>query len=79
LRYAPVCTRAYLNEFAVTVPDARRVHAALLERDVLAGLQLADWYPDDPKLRDALLVCATEVTNSDDIERFATALREVLA
>ena len=69
----------YLNEFAVRVPDARRVHAALLERGVLAGLPLADWYPDDETLRDALLVCATEVTTPADIELFASSLREVLA
>ncbi|MEA2677700.1 MAG: glycine dehydrogenase subunit 1 [Chloroflexota bacterium] len=69
----------YLNEFAVRVPDARKVHAALLERGILAGLPLADWYPDDPDLADALLVCATEVTTSDEIARFASALREVAA
>jgi glycine dehydrogenase subunit 1 len=69
----------YLNEFAIRVPDARGVHAALLERDVLAGLPLAEWYPDDPQLSDALLVCATEVTTTSDIERFATALGEVIA
>lgn len=68
----------YLNEFAVRVPDARRVHAELLGRDVLAGLPLAEWYPDDAELADALLVCATEVTTTADIERFAGALREVL-
>ncbi|MBA3778599.1 MAG: aminomethyl-transferring glycine dehydrogenase subunit GcvPA [Chloroflexi bacterium] len=67
----------YLSEFCVSVPDAERVHAALLDRGVLAGLPLARWYPDDPVLRDALLVCATEVTTSDEIERFATALREL--
>ena len=66
---------AYLNEFAVAVPDAPRVHAALLERGVLAGLPLARWYPDDERLRDALLVCATEVTTSEEIARFADALR----
>ncbi len=71
-------TAPYLNEFCITVPDARRVHAALLERDILAGLPLADWYPDDDALRDALLVCATEVTTPVDIERFVAALREVL-
>ena len=69
----------YLNEFAVRVPDARRVHAALLDRDILAGLPLADWYPDDPALQDALLVCATEVTTADDIGRFAASLREVIS
>lgn len=69
----------YLNEFAVRVPDARRVHGALLERGILAGLPLADWYPDDAALKDALLVCATEVTTSDEITKFASALREVVA
>jgi glycine dehydrogenase subunit 1 len=70
---------AYLNEFAVRVPDARKVHAALLDKGILAGLPLADWYPDDPDLADALLICATEVTTSDDVDRFASALREVVA
>jgi glycine dehydrogenase subunit 1 len=69
----------YLNEFAVRVRDARKAHAALLERGILAGLPLADWYPDDPALADALLVCATEVTTSDDIKKFADTLREVAA
>ena len=69
----------YLNEFAVRVPDAEAVHARLLERGVLAGLPLARWYPDDPELRDALLVCATEVTTSESVEIFSGALREVLA
>ena len=68
----------YLNEFAVHVPDAERVHAALLERGVLAGLPLARWYEDEA-VRDGLLVCATEVTTGSDIERFADAVREVLS
>jgi glycine dehydrogenase subunit 1 len=70
-----VHSAAYLNEFAVTVPDAPRVHAALLHRGVLAGLPLVRWYPDDARLANALLVCATEVTTSDEIDRFADALR----
>jgi glycine dehydrogenase subunit 1 len=74
-----VHTGAYLNEFAVHVPDAPRVHASLLDRGVLAGLPLAEWYPADPQLRDALLVCATEVTTESDIGAFAAGLREVLS
>ncbi|CAN5774002.1 aminomethyl-transferring glycine dehydrogenase subunit GcvPA [soil metagenome] len=70
---------AYLNEFAVAVPGAPAVHARLLERGVLAGLPLAQWYPADEGLCDALLVCATETTTHEDIERFASALREELA
>jgi glycine dehydrogenase subunit 1 len=68
----------FLNEFAVVVPDAERVHAALLERGVLAGLPLARWYPQDGLLREALLVCATEVTSDEEIDRFADALRAEL-
>jgi glycine dehydrogenase subunit 1 len=69
---------AYLNEFAVRVPDAETVHARLLDDDVLAGLPLGRWYPDDPTLRDALLVCATELTTDREIDRFASALRRAL-
>jgi glycine cleavage system P protein (glycine dehydrogenase) subunit 1 len=70
---------AYLNEFAILVPDARAVHRRLLDHGVLAGLTLADAEPDDSSLRDALLVCATEVTTTEEIARFAAALRDELA
>ena len=64
----------YLNEFVITVPDARAVHTRLLDRGVLAGLVLADAVPDDPSVADGLLVCATETTTSADIVAFAGAL-----
>jgi len=70
---------AYLNELVVRVPDARAVHARLLARGVLAGIPTADLLPDEPALADGLLVCATEVTTTDEIERFAGALRAELA
>jgi glycine dehydrogenase subunit 1 len=69
----------YLNEFAVRVPDAAAIHARLVHRGVLAGLVLAEAEPDDPSLADGLLVCATEVTTSEEIARFASALAEELA
>ena len=67
----------YLNEFAVRVPDAPAVHARLLEAGVLAGLPLATWYPDDPALAEGLLLCATELTTDEDIERLLAGLAEV--
>ena len=69
----------YLNEFVVRVPDAATVHARLLERDLLAGLRLAPWYPADPELADALLLCTTELTTAEDIARLVTGFREVAA
>ena len=70
---------AYLNELVVRVPDARGVHARLLDRGILAGIPTADLLPDEPSLADGLLVCATEVTTGEEIERFADALRAELA
>jgi glycine dehydrogenase subunit 1 len=69
----------YLNEFAVRVPDAARVHRALLDRGVLAGLVLGEVMPGEPGLEDALLVCATEVTTDAEIDRFAAALSDETA
>jgi glycine dehydrogenase subunit 1 len=69
----------YLNEFAVRVPNAPAVHRRLLERGILAGLVLAEAEPGDPALADGLLVCATEVTTAEEIDRFATALADALA
>ena len=68
----------YLNEFAILVPDAAAVHARLLDEGVLAGLELSRWYPDDPDLADALLVCATELTTDEDISAFVEGLGEAL-
>jgi len=70
---------AYLNEFAVSIRDARTIHRRLIERGFLAGLVLADAEPDDPSLADGLLLCTTELTTSGDIARFVAALDEVIA
>ncbi len=69
----------YLNELVVRVPDARAVHARLLDRGILAGIPTADLLPDEPGLADGLLVCTTELTTADEIDRFAAALRDELA
>ena len=69
---------AYLNEFAVHVPNAAAVHAKLLDRGVLAGLVLAEAVPDEPSVADALLVCATEVNSSEDVRTFAHELGAIL-
>jgi hypothetical protein len=55
------------------------VHARLLERGLLAGFVLSRWYPDDPTLRDALLLCATELATDEDIGLLVKGLREVTA
>jgi hypothetical protein len=63
----------------VRVPDAAAVHARLLDLGVLAGLPLAAWYPDDPDLADALLLCTTELTTDADIAGLIAGLQEAAA
>lgn len=66
-----------LHEAVVTLPgDARMIRDALLERGILGGLPLGDYYAG---MDDALLVCATEKRTDAEIERYAAALGEVVA
>jgi glycine dehydrogenase subunit 1 len=61
----------YFAEVTVTLPDAARRHAALAEQGIVAGHLLE---PDEPALRDTLLLAATELTTDQDIERLVAAL-----
>jgi glycine cleavage system P protein (glycine dehydrogenase) subunit 1 len=67
----PVFSAPFFNEFAIRLPNARRRHERAVERGVLAGVPLGDWYRD---LDDALLVCATEVHSADDVDRLVEVL-----
>jgi glycine dehydrogenase subunit 1 len=69
---------AYLNEFVIRVPNPGAIHRELLARGVLAGLVLAEAVPDEPEVAEGLLVCATEVTTTDEIAAFARELRTCL-
>jgi len=61
----------YFAEVAMRIPDARRRHAALAERGVVAGLPLDD---HAPALADTLLLAATELTTDADIARLVAEL-----
>ena len=63
----------YLNEFVVASRMPGRP-CPPGPGGVLAGWSWRTAEPDDPPRR-GLLVCTTEVTTSDDIERFASAHR----
>jgi glycine dehydrogenase subunit 1 len=52
------------------------VLAQLADCGIVGGLDLAPWFPT---LENALLVCATETKTDNDIDLYATALREALA
>ncbi|MDP9110874.1 MAG: aminomethyl-transferring glycine dehydrogenase subunit GcvPA [Candidatus Eremiobacteraeota bacterium] len=66
----------FFNEFVVNVhAPAKDVLAKLQERGVLGGLDLGRFYPE---FSDCILMAATELTSSSDIDALCTALGEVV-
>jgi glycine dehydrogenase subunit 1 len=63
------------NEVAIRVPGrAVDVLSALERKQILGGIALGRWYPE---LDDCILMTATELTSSADVDRLVTALSEI--
>ena len=75
-----VLNDTFFNEFSIRVTgDAAEIVERLAARGVLAGLPVSRLEPDNPALRDLIVVAATELTTGDDRDAFVSALTEVLA
>ena len=60
------------NEFVLECPaPAREIQEKLLQEKIVAGLPLGDYYPE---LESSLLLCATEMTSQEAIDRLADRL-----
>jgi glycine cleavage system P protein (glycine dehydrogenase) subunit 1 len=71
--------RTFFNEFAVRLPrPAAEVVELLAGKRILAGVPVSRLYPDNDAVADLLLVAATELTTTEDIDRLEQGLREVL-
>ncbi len=72
--------RSFFNEFAVRLSrPAAAVVEALARKDLLAGVPVSRLYPERGELADLLLIAATEMTTTQDMDRLERGLREVLA
>ncbi|MBU1864144.1 MAG: aminomethyl-transferring glycine dehydrogenase subunit GcvPA [Candidatus Omnitrophica bacterium] len=61
-------TGPIFNEFVIRInKDVEKIIAALLKKGIYAGLSLQRFYP---KLKNELLVCATETKTKEDLDRF---------
>ena len=70
---------SFFNEFTLHLPCAAApVVDALAGRGILAGIPVSRLDPGRAELENLLLVAATEMVTPEDIDRFATALGEVL-
>ena len=72
--------RTFFNEFAVRLRrPAAEIVELLAAKGVLAGVPVSRLYPDNDAVADRLLVAATELTTTEDIDRLEQGLREVLS
>ncbi len=67
-------TGVHFNEFVIKCHDANKVNKELLKRGIHGGLLLNKWYPE---LKDCMLLGVSELHTDKDIEKLASALREV--
>ncbi|HEX6800480.1 MAG TPA: aminomethyl-transferring glycine dehydrogenase subunit GcvPA [Ktedonobacterales bacterium] len=73
--YSPLFARPFYDEFAVRTPmPAEQLNAALRERGIIGGYDLARDYP---ALGDAMLFAVTETRTREDIESLVAALEEI--
>jgi glycine dehydrogenase subunit 1 len=75
-----VLNDTFFNEFTIRVPgDGRDVIEKLARKNVLGGVPLARLSPNNPDLRDLIVVASTEVNTDEDRAAYVGALKEVLA
>lgn len=71
----PFAKHPHYNEFVIQVPRAKSVHAKLAKQGIIAGLPIAEFYPQHPELKDCLLLCVTELNTKDEIDGLVSALK----
>jgi glycine dehydrogenase subunit 1 len=72
-------TPSFFNEFTLRLPGkADAIVESLAKKGILAGVPASRVLPRDPKVRDLLIVAATETVTDEDCDAFARALAEVL-
>ena len=83
LSKVPGCRTRYsapfFNEFVLELPsDPEKINQRLLSRGFIGGLPLGRYFPESAGLKNASLICVTEMNTREEIENLAAALGEVL-
>jgi glycine dehydrogenase subunit 1 len=79
VRGVRVLTDAFFNEFTVALPQpAAPVVEVLVAKGVLGGVPASRLWPERPELANHLIVAATEMNTSAEMDLFARALTEAL-
>ncbi len=71
---------AFFNEFTIRLPKpAIEITEDLADKNILGGVPVSRLLPNDPELKNDLIVASTEINTDADRQRFADALTETLA
>ena len=66
-------TGPFFNEFVATAKSPEEINGSLQEQKIIGGLPLGRFYPE---LNDAMLLCATEMSRRQDMDRLAKAFNQ---
>ena len=61
----------FFNEFVASADDPDALNKKLLKKKIIGGLPLGRFYPE---LKDSMLLCATEMTRREDMDRLAEGI-----
>jgi glycine dehydrogenase subunit 1 len=79
LKGIKILPKAFFNEFALDLgTPAAPVVEALAKKNILGGIPVSRFYPTYPELANVLLLTATEMNTTADIDALVGALKEVL-
>ncbi len=74
-----VLNKNFFNEFTVALPmDAAEAIERLADMKILGGVPLSRLYPNDPDMKNRLLVAVTETVTEEDMDRLVCALKELV-
>jgi len=65
-------TEPFFNEFVVSTNSPDAINESLLEKKIVGGLPLQRYYPE---LANSMLLCATEMSRREQMDRVAEAFR----
>jgi len=69
--FSKVFDAPFYNEFVVKLENVRELHSQLLDKRIMAGVLLEDYYPE---MKDCLLFCCTEMNSKEEIDELLGAL-----
>jgi len=74
-----VLNKNFFNEFTVALPiDAAEAIERLADMKILGGVPLSRLYPNDPDMKNRLLMAVTETVTEEDMDRLVCALKELV-